>query len=147
VGEPLAAERRIRAAAFPREKSLRAFDYDANGSLDLLVTEANGTPHLYRNDRPADRGWLTIRLDDPTRPGNRQGLGSKVVVTQENGRRTTMWVSTDGSYESQKPAELHVGLGDRPRPVRVEVWWPGASRPQRIDDVAPRQILTIERAR
>ncbi|MFI0263999.1 IS21-like element helper ATPase IstB [Streptomyces sp. NPDC017056] len=31
------SERRIKAAGFPREKSLRAFDYDANPSIDAAV--------------------------------------------------------------------------------------------------------------
>ncbi|WP_078289829.1 IS21-like element helper ATPase IstB [Mycobacterium sp. D16R24] len=38
------SERRIRAAAFPREKSLRGFDYAANPSIDPAVTNTLATP-------------------------------------------------------------------------------------------------------
>lgn len=37
------AERRIKAAGFPREKSLRAFDFDANPSIDPAVINTLAT--------------------------------------------------------------------------------------------------------
>ncbi|MGI8335157.1 ATP-binding protein [Actinomadura scrupuli] len=37
------SERRIKAAAFPREKSLRAFDYDANPNIDPAVIHTLAT--------------------------------------------------------------------------------------------------------
>jgi DNA replication protein DnaC len=47
------SERRIKAAAFPREKSLRAFDYDANPNIDPAVMHtlatANGSARASRS--------------------------------------------------------------------------------------------------
>ncbi|GAA3500780.1 hypothetical protein GCM10019016_078870 [Streptomyces prasinosporus] len=40
---PRRSERRIRAAAFPREKSLRAFDFDANPSVDPATVNTLAT--------------------------------------------------------------------------------------------------------
>ncbi len=120
------------------------FDYDRDGDQDLLIAHHGDPPTLYRNDSPGDRRWLTVTLDDPTRPGNRQGIGARVAVTA--GATTTGWISTGGSYESQKPASLHVGLGDDGRPVRVEVWWPGSVQPQVVDSVEPDQVLTVVRS-
>jgi DNA replication protein DnaC len=37
------SERRIKAAAFPREKSLRAFDFDANPHVDPAVIHTLAT--------------------------------------------------------------------------------------------------------
>ncbi len=128
-------------------RALIPFDADGNGSLDVVVAEHAGSLRLYRNDRPADRGWLTIRLDDSTHPGNRLALGARVRVTVAAGAPpVTGWINDGGSYESQKPAEFHVGLGSAHRVARIEVWWPGATEPQTIDDAAADRVLTVRRA-
>jgi hypothetical protein len=124
--------------------ALVPFDFDGDGDLDLLVANWGAPPTLYRNDTPR-RHWLTVRLDDPVHPGNRQGLGSRVVVAGPRGQAVTGWISTGGSYESQKPPVLHVGFGRRRDPVRVQVWWPGATTPQVLDDVPVDQVLTVTR--
>ena len=46
------SERRIRAAAFPREKSLRAFDYDANPNVDPAVIDTLATCEWVRRGQP-----------------------------------------------------------------------------------------------
>jgi DNA replication protein DnaC len=46
------SERRIRAAAFPREKSLRAFDFDANPNLDPAVIHTLATCEWVRKGQP-----------------------------------------------------------------------------------------------
>ncbi|BBY58501.1 hypothetical protein MSAR_16370 [Mycolicibacterium sarraceniae] len=46
------SERRIRAAAFPREKSLRAFDYAANPNLDPAVINTLATCDWVRKGQP-----------------------------------------------------------------------------------------------
>jgi hypothetical protein len=46
------AERRIKAAWFPREKSLRAFDFDANPSIDPAVINTLATCDWVRKGLP-----------------------------------------------------------------------------------------------
>lgn len=46
------SERRIRGAAFPREKSLRAFDYDANPNVDPAVINTLATCDWVRRGQP-----------------------------------------------------------------------------------------------
>ena len=46
------SERRIRAAAFSREKSLRAFDYAANLNLDPAVINTLATCDWVRKGQP-----------------------------------------------------------------------------------------------
>lgn len=125
-------------------RALVPFDMDRDGDLDLLVANFGDAPRLYRNDSPARR-WLTVRLDDPSFPSNRSGIGARVVVTPEGGAPTTGWVIGGGSYESQVPTEVHVGLGDA-ETARVEVTWPGGGEPQVLEDVDADQVLVVERS-
>ena len=46
------SERRIRAAAFPREKPLRAFDFDANPNIDPAVIHTLATCEWVRKGQP-----------------------------------------------------------------------------------------------
>src|SRR3954466_13908544 len=46
------SERRIKAAAFPREKSLRAFDFDANPNVDAATINALATCEWVRKGQP-----------------------------------------------------------------------------------------------
>jgi len=124
--------------------ALVAFDMDRDGDLDLFVANFGAAPVLYRNDTPTDRHWVTVSLDDPTRPGNRQGVGARVRVSSGDAE-VTGWISTGGSYESQRPAELHVGLGDDDGPVDIEVWWPGTDTPQVVTASPVDRIVTVTR--
>ncbi|MFI1177656.1 IS21-like element helper ATPase IstB [Streptomyces melanogenes] len=46
------SERRIKAAGFPREKSLRAFDYDANPNIDAATINTLATCEWVRKGHP-----------------------------------------------------------------------------------------------
>jgi DNA replication protein DnaC len=46
------SERRIRAAAFPREKSLRAFDFDANPTVDPAIIHTLATCEWVKKGQP-----------------------------------------------------------------------------------------------
>lgn len=151
--------------------ALIPFDYNNDGKLDLLVVPAGEAPILYRNDGPDDHSWLTIRLSDPTNPGNPWGDGARVEVfttsdpgtggTTTDGRSSQRegsdrdwssqsprigWITTSGSYESQKPPQFHLGFGNQHEPVsRIDIYWPGETTPQRVDDVELNQRIVIER--
>ncbi len=131
------------------DHGLVAFDMDTDGDLDLLIAPSRLPPRLYRNDSPAGNHWLTVALDDPTTPGNRWGDGARIEVTPTAGSDPVVgWISTGGSYESQKPPIVHVGLGRVDGPIeRIEVFWPGDDEPQVVEQVGPDQRLVIERDR
>jgi hypothetical protein len=120
-----------------------AFDADDDGDLDLLVANFGAEPVLYRNDTEAAH-WLTVRLDDPATAGNRSGLGARVRVITASGT-TTRWLIAGGSYESQEPAEIHVGLGVQERFDEIEVTWPGATEPQIVRAGAADRTIVVTR--
>lgn len=126
-------------------RALVPFDMDRDGDLDLLVANFGGAPVLYRNDSPTGH-WVSIQLDDDTTPGNRRGIGARVTVTPAGGRPVTSWISGGGSYESQVPAETHVGLGDSAAIDRIEVWWPGSPEPQVIEATTGDRVIVVERS-
>lgn len=126
--------------------ALIAFDMNGNGRLDLLSVPTGGPPRLWRNDSSDGNAWLRVRLDDAATPGNRWGDGARIEVTAKPGDAVVVgWIGTSGSYESQLPAEFHLGLGDHTGPLhRVEVRWPSPrSATQVLEDVEPNQVVTI----
>ena len=46
-------------------RGLASGDLDDDGGLDLLVSNLQSAPRLYRNDAPRAGGWLTVRAVDP----------------------------------------------------------------------------------
>ncbi len=46
------SERRIKAASFPRDKSLRAFDFDANPNIDLAIVNTLATCEWVEKGEP-----------------------------------------------------------------------------------------------
>ncbi len=128
--------------------ALIAFDMDGDGRLDLLSAPTGGEPRLWRNDSTVEHGWLRVALEDPSSPGNPWGDGARVEVTVEAGEAPSVgWITTTGSYESQRPPEFHVGLGDHSGPVhRVEVHWPPPHTARQVlEDVDANQRLVVRR--
>lgn len=115
-------------AAVEVSRGLAAGDADGDGRPDLLVTTSGGAARLMANRSPGGHR-LVLRLRG--RPGNRDALGARVVVTPTNGSTgdgVSGWpqrfdVRSASSYLSQNATELYVGLGAATR-ADVEVWWP-----------------------
>lgn len=133
--------------------ALVPFDADRDGDLDVLIASSNDRPRLYRNDSRSEAAGavnhsLMIRLVDESVPGNRFGVGARVVVTPAGRPAITQWVRTGGSYESHRPAETHFGLGTSTM-AKVAVLWPGTDTPQVTEvDVASLDrggVLTVQR--
>jgi hypothetical protein len=126
-------------------RALVPFDMDRDGDLDLLVADFGAEPLLLRNDTER-RHWITVVLEDPSTPGNPEGIGAEVVVhPSDGGEPVTRWVQGGGSYESQVPPEVHVGLGEVDAVERIEVTWPGATGPQVLEDVPADRVAVVRR--
>ena len=146
-GEGVLAERSAEAGISSTEagKGLLTFDYDRDGDLDVFVVNNASGPHLYRNERGNDLGWLRIHLIGTT--SNRDALGARVVV--ETGARIAPQVREVGvstHFLGQSETTLHFGLGGGTDAVqRVTVTWPASGLETVLEHVpANRSIIVRE---
>jgi len=132
-----AALDRVRAR---RGRGLLAGDLDADGDVDLLITNAGGAPTLLRNDGGSARSSLAF--DVVGKGSNRSGVGAKVEV--KAGR---LWqkleVAAGSGYLSGGPTRLHLGLGERSSADTVRVLWPSGVLQDEIE-VAAGKVVTVE---
>lgn len=66
------SERRIKAAGFPREKSLRSFDFDANPNIDPATSHILASCEWIKKSRPpcliGDYGTVSLTCSSPWAP-------------------------------------------------------------------------------
>ncbi len=102
-------------------------DLDGDGDVDMLTSSLNGSPLLYRNVS-VDRGSsLQIDLQQPGL--NRQAIGA-IVTIEGGGRRTTLPLIRQSSFQSSKAAKLVFGTTHvaSSQPLKIEVRWPDGAR-------------------
>jgi hypothetical protein len=120
-------------------------DYDADGFLDLAVSNGRGMGprsvgplQLYRNGGNANH-WLELDLVG-TR-SSREAIGAEVRVTA--GGRTQVRFQGGGVHRgAQDHARLHFGLGPHERVDELVVHWPSGARTT-LSDVAADQVLRV----
>jgi hypothetical protein len=120
-------------------------DYDADGFLDLFVTngfnlrplETGGSNKLFRN---SGNGKSWVQLDLVAKATVRDAVGARVHATAAG--KTQLRVQ-DGGYHrwSQEPRRLHFGLGGAAT-VDLRVEWPSGTV-QTFNDVAADRIYRI----
>lgn len=114
--------RRVGVADRGQGRGVVAFDYDRDGDIDLFVANIEGKPVLYRNELPADQGFVSVRLVG--RPPNTEGIGARVWV-EAGGVVQMRELRVGSNFVSQDPAEAHFGLGRATGVERLRVRWPG----------------------
>ena len=101
-------------------RGLATGDYDNDGDLDVLISNASDTPQLLRNDSGNQGNWILIRTIG-TR-SNRAGIGTRVQI--QTGDLTQVDEVRGGSgYLSHNDLRLHFGIGTHKRIDRIEVRW------------------------
>ena len=104
-------------------------DIDADGDLDLVLTEVGGHARILENRLASDHDWLAVNLQ--SRDGNPFGIGSTVTIETERSTQTQLLTRTR-SYLTQVGATLHFGLGSNSKPRSIRVKWPNG-----VDEVFP----------
>jgi hypothetical protein len=111
-------------------RGLAWLDHDGDGDADLLLTQNGREARLLRNDAPAGRKSIRIRLRGAG--GNRDALGA-VVTVAAGGRSLSLERASGGSYLSESEPTLLFGLGEAAKADSVKVRWPskeGAAAPE-----------------
>jgi hypothetical protein len=117
-------------------------DVDHDGDPDILLTTNNGPAYLFRNDGGVNN-WITVRTRGVK--SNRDGIGAVVRISSPSGKQWNT-VRSGSSYASQSELPLTFGLGGDKMVNTIDVEWPSGQK-DHLENVAPRQIVTIEEGR
>lgn len=96
-------------------------DIDADGDLDVVLTQVKGPPLLLRNDQGTGHHWLRVRAIG--RAPNTSAIGARLELEAggEVQRRTVM---PTRSYLSQVESVVTFGLGKLEQVDRLRIRWP-----------------------
>jgi hypothetical protein len=113
-------------------------DLNNDGQVDVVINVLNDSPVILDNEGTKNH-WIGISLVGAT--SNRQGIGSRVIVTDNFGRKQIFDVSTCSSYLSANDARIVAGLGNA-AVKSIEVRWP-SGRVQTVKTPEFDRYLTI----
>ncbi|HBE40918.1 MAG TPA: CRTAC1 family protein [Bacteroidales bacterium] len=114
-------------------------DYDNDGDLDIFIMNLNDYSVLLRNNKGNLNNWLIIKLTGKI--SNRDGIGSKIMLTSGGKTQTAVKKSTTG-YLSQNDPRIHFGLAKNIMVEKIEIKWP-SGKVQIIENIEANQILEI----
>jgi len=97
-------------------------DIDADGDLDVAVSQNGRAAVLFRNDQRLGHHWLRVRLEG--RAANRSAIGT-LLELQAGGVTQRRLVMPTRSYLSQVELPVTFGLGGNDRVDILRVIWPG----------------------
>jgi len=119
-------------------RGLAVFDYNLDGRSDILVSNFQTVPFLYRNESSAGN-WLAIELEGTE--SNRSGSGAVVEVQMEEDvlRKYTHGVQ----FLAQHEIPLHFGIGEAEIVNQVVVTWPSGGVDELVS-VPANQTITIK---
>jgi enediyne biosynthesis protein E4 len=110
-------------------------DFDADGRLDLVVSQNGTTTRLFHN-RGA-RSGLRVRLTGP--PGNPDGIGAQLRVVYGERMGPVREVQAGSGYWSQNGAIQVFGLSGTPTAIWVR--WPGGSETRVPLEAGAREVV------
>jgi hypothetical protein len=118
-------------------------DLNNNGALDLVISNFNGEPSVYKNNAHLQNrnNFVKIRLEGDDQ--NRFGIGSKISVKNQAGEIFFQEMYLTRGFQSSADPVLHFGLGNS-AVVDIEIIWPDQTR-QTLSGIEPNQTITIKK--
>ena len=104
-------------------------DIDADGDLDVIVTQVGDRPLLLRNDQELGNHWVRIVLEGMS--PNRDAIGAWVEL-EAGGVTQRRQIMPTRSYLSQVELPVTFGLGDVDSIDALRITWPDGTS-QEID--------------
>ncbi|MGB5553522.1 MAG: VCBS repeat-containing protein [Flavobacteriaceae bacterium] len=119
-------------------------DLDNDGDLDLLVNNVSQPAFVYENLSNLDENDHYIKIKLKGRPGNLEGIGTRLKITPANEVQYYQHYLSRG-YESSVDPIIHFGLGVNQKVDTVEIWWPDGNY-QQLKEVSANQLLEINQS-
>ncbi|MFY0627105.1 MAG: VCBS repeat-containing protein [Reichenbachiella sp.] len=120
--------------------SVETFDFDDDGDLDVLISNTNGYPRLYRYMGPYLGGWLQVELEGTT--SNRSAFGTKLQLAIEGKTIHRYYHGSGIMSQSMKP--VHFGLGEVSHIDSVMITWPTGIKETIYDININQKIKVLE---
>ncbi len=117
-------------------------DFDNDGRLDMVVSNANSEPFFYHNTMPVGPNgphWVELVLEGTK--SNRYAVGAQVRFTV-GGKTYLRFVNGGNGFASQSTFRVHLGLADQKTIERAEIRWPSGAR-QVFENLSADQIYKI----
>ena len=133
-------------------------DFDNDGDLDLVMNNINDPAFVYQNrtvemateaakNRPVTGKKVStsgqfLRLKLIGKPGNRQGLGAKVLLYAGQQRQYAEQTLQRGYLATVEPI-MHFGLGTSQQLDSLRIWWPDGTG-QTLRKISANQVLALK---
>jgi hypothetical protein len=120
-------------------RGLAVGDLDADGRLDVVINDLDGSPQVLRNETGGGGHWLIVKLRGRT--PNTGAIGASVVARAGTLSQRRL-VQSGSSYLSQEDKRLHFGLGTAAQVDAIEVTWPDGTT-TKMEKVKSNQVVEI----
>jgi hypothetical protein len=120
-------------------RGIATADIDADGDLDILITQNGRRPVLLRNDQQTGHHWLRLQLKG--RSPNPSAIGARVTLTADGVNQVRELFPARG-YLSSVELPLTFGLGPSNRVESLVIRWPDGQEQTLVPEGVDR-LLTI----
>ena len=118
-------------------------DIDADGDLDLVVTQNGRGARLFRNDQQSGNHWLRLKLTGSA-GRNPDAIGARMELTA-GGVTQYRRVMPSRSFMSQVEMPVTFGLGSTVAVEKLRIIWPDGTR-QEISPARVDQLLELRKS-
>jgi hypothetical protein len=118
-----------------------AFDYDGDGSTDLLITQNHLPPVLLENVGGNKNNWLQLALRGDS--DNNLGIGTRIEIFS-GAQKQTFEISGASGYLGQGLPEIFAGLGATGEADVVRVLWPSGAVEDELEIPSGKRTVITE---